>query len=64
MSKKMYPVIFGEVGGFRLQVIDDGLIVAPKLPLRAAALPASTGIEILSIMRMLFAPLWRDGLYT
>src|SRR5258705_2153305 len=31
------------------------LIVVPRLPLRAAALPASTGIETLSIMRMLYA---------
>lgn len=35
------------------------LIVAPKLPLRLAAFPASTGIETLSIIRMRFALLLR-----
>src|SRR5437660_1543574 len=40
------------------------LIVVPRLPFRAAALPASTGIETFSIMRINLPSFERGGLYT
>src|SRR5260370_39746542 len=68
MSKKMYPVRsplssakYAASGFISFKIRS---MVVPKLPLRLAALPASTGMETLSIMRMGCALLMQDRLYT
>src|SRR5580700_2902677 len=57
ISKNMYPVrsplSSAKYAASGLRSSRMFLIVVPRLPARAAALPASTGIETLSIMRIL-----------
>src|ERR1700688_3642268 len=63
MSKNMYPVrsplSSAKYAASGLRSSRIPLMVVPSLPLRAAAFPASTGIETLSIMRILCALLGR-----
>src|SRR6185295_1058392 len=67
MSKNIYPVrsplSSAKYAASRLRSSRMLLIVAPNLPFRAAALPASTGIETLSNIRIVRALLRATALY-